>query len=118
MTLYILRRLIQAALILFGLSVVFFLLVRFQPQSACGFGDQVCVQQLNLDQPLPNQYLNWLGPYLHGDFGVSRGGQPVTLLLSQKLPPTALLPRRRATTSVISPSALPASRCSATRGGR
>lgn len=91
MTVYIIRRLLQSLLILFALSIIFFLLVRFQPQGACGYGDQVCVQQLNLDQPVANQYLSWIGPYLHGDFGVSRGGQPVLLILSQKLPPTLLL---------------------------
>src|SRR5579884_1083840 len=91
MALYIFHRLVQSLLILFALSVLFFLLVRFQPEGACGFGDAVCVQRLKLDQPIATQYLDWIGPYLHGDLGVSRGGQPVTLVLSQKLPPTILL---------------------------
>jgi peptide/nickel transport system permease protein len=42
-----------------------------------------------LDDPLPLQYLHWVGNVLQGDFGTSlRTEQPVTALLASKLPVT------------------------------
>ncbi|MFN3279629.1 ABC transporter permease [Paracoccus hibiscisoli] len=49
-------------------------------------------EQLNLNDPLPVQYLRWLGGVLQGDFGTSlRTGQPVSELILQKLPVTIQL---------------------------
>lgn len=86
---YIVRRLLQTVATLFLLSILFFLLTRLQPASICNGLN--CVQALNLDQPLSNQYLDWIGPLLHGNFGTSVGGQPVNLIIEQHLPPTILL---------------------------
>ncbi|ODT58408.1 MULTISPECIES: ABC transporter permease [Paracoccus] len=48
--------------------------------------------QLNLDDPVPVQYLRWLGGVVQGDFGTSlRTGQPVSELILQKLPVTIQL---------------------------
>ncbi len=42
-----------------------------------------------LDQPIPVQYLHWVGDLLHGDLGLSlRTEQPVTTLIASKLPVT------------------------------
>ncbi|QBX35762.1 ABC transporter permease [Paracoccus liaowanqingii] len=47
---------------------------------------------LNLDQPIPIQYLRWLGGVVQGDFGTSlRTGEPVSALIAQKLPVTIQL---------------------------
>ncbi|TJZ93293.1 ABC transporter permease [Paracoccus gahaiensis] len=47
---------------------------------------------LNLDQPIPIQYLRWLGGVVTGDFGTSlRTGEPVSALIAQKLPVTIQL---------------------------
>src|SRR4051794_33010921 len=48
--------------------------------------------QYHLDQPLPQQYLAWLGGALHGDFGSSlKSGRPVSEILAQAIPRTLLL---------------------------
>lgn len=86
---YIVRRLLQTVATLFLLSILFFLLTRLQPDSICD--NPNCLQALNLDQPLSNQYLDWIGPILHGNLGTSAGGQPVNLIIEQHLPPTVLL---------------------------
>jgi peptide/nickel transport system permease protein len=45
-----------------------------------------------LDQPLPMQFLKWLGNLLHGDFGISmRLNRSVASLLAEKLPVTLQL---------------------------
>ncbi|CAM3191005.1 ABC transporter permease [Paracoccus nototheniae] len=47
---------------------------------------------LNLDQPIPIQYLRWLGGVVQGDLGTSlRTGEPVSALIAQKLPVTIQL---------------------------
>src|SRR5690606_13180496 len=49
-------------------------------------------RQYNLDQPLPIQYLSWIGGVLHGDLGNSmRLGRPVLDLILDRLPVTLQL---------------------------
>lgn len=91
MTTYIVQRLGQAIILLFLLSIAFFLMVRFQPGGPCAQQAIGCIQEQHLDQPFANQYFYWLGRILHGDLGTSIGGQPVTEVVRQKLPPTVLL---------------------------
>ncbi|GAA0826389.1 ABC transporter permease [Streptosporangium amethystogenes subsp. fukuiense] len=46
----------------------------------------------HLDEPLPAQYLRWLGGVLHGDLGTSvRTGMPVADMIGQRLPLTLAL---------------------------
>jgi peptide/nickel transport system permease protein len=101
MTRYLGTRLISLVPILFGTSVVAFLLIRLVP------GDPAVAllgmeadprslaalrQQLALDQPIVVQYVTWLGHILTGDFGRSiQGGRAVFPLLIGALAPTALL---------------------------
>jgi peptide/nickel transport system permease protein len=84
---YILRRLLAMVVVLLGISVVVFSLVHLVP------GDVVSIllgpntspqarealrEKFGLNDPLPVQYLRWLGAVLHGDLGTSlRTGQPV-----------------------------------------
>lgn len=45
--------------------------------------------QLGLDQPLPVQYVRWISDALHGNLGTStQDGQPVSLVLAQRIPVT------------------------------
>jgi peptide/nickel transport system permease protein len=58
--------------------------------------DPIVVAQIRaklvLDQPIPVQYLHWLGNVLQGDLGFSwRIGQPVAHMIEQKLPVTLQL---------------------------
>jgi len=98
---YILRRLLQAILILIGLSIVFFVILHITPGGPCaafeGSGIQgaakeaACVKRLGLDKPLVVQYVNQMGYYLHGNLGTSIYGNSVLSTVGQKLPATILL---------------------------
>ena len=77
---YVLRRLLAAVPITIGVSVVCFALVYLAPGDPVQTllppdADAETVAQLKrlygLDQPLPLQYLAWLGRMLTGDFGRS-----------------------------------------------
>ncbi|WP_312402618.1 ABC transporter permease [Rhizobium sp.] len=49
-------------------------------------------EKYRLNDPMPIQYLNWLGGVVTGDFGISlRTNQPVLELIGQKLPVTIQL---------------------------
>src|SRR5436309_10399046 len=98
---YIIRRLIQAVVIMFGLSVVFFVILHITPGGPCaafeGSGvagaarERACITRLGLDKPLVVQYFDQMGIYLHGDFGTSVSGDSVRAIIGQKLPATLLL---------------------------
>lgn len=88
MTRYLIRRIIQAVVMLFVMSIGFFLLLHAipgGPESVLGGNPHLTAAQrelfrkrLGLDQPLPLQYVSWLGNLLHGDFGHSYlNGLPV-----------------------------------------
>jgi peptide/nickel transport system permease protein len=98
---YALYRILLAIPLLFGLSILVFAYVRLIPgdpiTSMLGvLGNPELVGRLRaqygFDQPIPNQYLIWIGNVLHGDFGISfRSGLPVAPLLAQRLPATLQL---------------------------
>lgn len=49
-------------------------------------------EKYRLNDPVPLQYINWLGGVMTGDFGISlRSNQPVLELIGQKLPVTIQL---------------------------
>ena len=86
----ILQRVISLPFILFGVAVLTFSLARlspFDPISAYvgaerGVSSEVRAQigrTWGLDQPPPQQFVNWLGQVLQGNFGNTRlyAGQPV-----------------------------------------
>ncbi|MBC9207435.1 ABC transporter permease [Roseomonas aerophila] len=98
---YILRRLLSAVPIAFGVSVVCFLLVYLAPGDPVQTllppdADAETVAQVKrmygLDQPLPVQYLTWLGRVMVGDFGRSIAtGRPVADEIFRSLGNTVLL---------------------------
>jgi peptide/nickel transport system permease protein len=87
MTAYVARRVIAVVPVLFGISVLVFLLVHLIPGDVAQIllGTQATDQQIEtmrrtfgLDRPLPVQYLDWVSHILQGDFGVSfRTNRPV-----------------------------------------
>ncbi|HEY1296742.1 MAG TPA: nickel ABC transporter permease [Chloroflexota bacterium] len=87
MTTYVVRRVLAIIPVLFGISILVFLLVHLIPGDVAQIllGTQATDQQLEtlrrtfgLDRPLPVQYLDWLSHILRGDFGVSfRTNRPV-----------------------------------------
>ncbi len=98
---FLITRLTSLVPILFGTSLVAFLLIRLVPgdpaiallgMEADARAIAALRQQLSLDQPLVVQYVTWLGRILTGDFGRSiQGGRPVLPLLLGALGPSALL---------------------------
>lgn len=87
MTHYVSRRVISILPVLFGISVLVFLLVHLIPGDVAQIllGTQATDQQIEtlrrsfgLDRPLPIQYADWLAHLMTGDFGVSlRTSRPV-----------------------------------------
>jgi peptide/nickel transport system permease protein len=80
MTRYIVGRLLQIVPVIVGISIIVFLLVRLIPgdPAIAVLGSRATAQliarvrdQLGLDLPLWQQYLNYVGHALHGDFGIS-----------------------------------------------
>lgn len=100
---YLAKRLLSLPPTLVGVSVLTFLFLRLIPGDAIavrlGTSTVLSTEQLaelrgylGLDQPLPVQYLNWLGFLLRGDAGYSiRTGQPVVAEIAARLPVTAEL---------------------------
>ena len=95
------RRLLELLPTLFLVSVLIFGLQQLLPGDpalvmAGEEGDPEVVEQIRrqyrLDQPLPLQYLHWIGNVLQGDLGESmRIKQPVAQLIAEKLPVTLQL---------------------------
>ncbi len=94
---YALRRLLQAAAVLVGVSLVTFLLLHLTgdpvglllPPEA-GPAEQARVRQvLGLNDPLPVQYLRFAAGAIHGDFGKSiRQSDSALSLVLERLPAT------------------------------
>ena len=98
---YILSRLMQLIPVLLLTSVAVFMLIRLIPGDPAHViaGAEATPEQLEavriqlgLDQPLPVQYVIWLGRVLRGDLGKSViSDLPVTKIIAQKLPVTVEL---------------------------
>lgn len=97
---YIARRLIQMVGVLFALSILIFAWLRSLPGGPISaiLGERNTPERaaalrktLGLDQPLPVQYLKFLGNALHGDFGVStqvQAGTDALRVFFNRLPAT------------------------------
>ena len=97
---YLARRAVWTIVAVLGVSVLIFFLVRLLPGNIvdiiAGTEGQLSkaqraavLKEFGLDQPLPVQYLRWVGNMLRGNFGWSfRTGQPVAALIVSRLPIT------------------------------
>lgn len=101
---YIGKRLLQLIPILIGITLLTFILMNVSSADAVDMMEQntgtvwseeqkeAVRAELGLDQPLPVQYLKWLGGVLTGDMGESYiSGQPVFSTFMSKLPATIYL---------------------------
>jgi peptide/nickel transport system permease protein len=97
---YIVRRLLWLLIVLFGVSVVTFIVIYAVPADpARTFAPNASAQaianirhQWGLDQPVWVQYIRYLGRLLHGDLGWSYHiSQPVLTAILQRAPATAEL---------------------------
>ena len=98
---YIVRRLVQAIFILFIITMLCFILTRLSSDPMSQYANKpgitaadraAIAKSLGLDQPMPVQYVKWLGLALQGNLGQSFfSHQPVLLLIRQRLPLTLIL---------------------------
>jgi peptide/nickel transport system permease protein len=100
---YVVGKVLQALLTLGFVLVFNFLLFRVMPGDPAtlllrgtGALDRETIEQLEsdlgLDQPLPQQFVTYLGDTLRGNFGVSlASGRPVTEMVGDRIWPTLLL---------------------------
>ncbi|MBV9813005.1 MAG: ABC transporter permease [Acetobacteraceae bacterium] len=97
MTYFLLRRVMQSVLTVFGVITAAFFLVRLAgdpaslllPPEASAADAALLRQSLGLDQPLPIQYLRFLENAVRGDFGNSiREAVPAMQLVLERLPAT------------------------------
>ena len=98
---YLVRRILQGFLILLIITLLCFILTRLSSDPMAEYANkphmtqadiQAIRQRLGLDQPIVIQYFKWLGVAAQGDLGTSFfSHQPVTLMISQRLPLTLIL---------------------------
>ncbi len=122
---FLVRRGAQALVVLVGVTLVTFSLVQLVP------GDPIRVslgtrfdpevyqllrERAGFDQPLPVQYLSYIGNAVTGDLGVSfRSGEPVSQILMERLPATLTLTLAAMVVALL--IAIPLGVMSATRQG-
>jgi peptide/nickel transport system permease protein len=95
---YLLKRLLYVVPMLFGITLLTFLLIRLVPgnpvysivgENATPALIQAATERLGLDKPLHEQYLLWLASVARGDLGNSWAtGQPVLPELIRRAPAT------------------------------
>ena len=98
---YLIRRILQGFLIMLIITLLCFILTRLSSDPMAEYANkphmtqadlQAIRQRLGLDQPIVIQYFKWLGVAAQGDLGTSFfSHQPVTLMISQRLPLTLIL---------------------------
>jgi peptide/nickel transport system permease protein len=98
---YIVRRLLQAVLVVLGVSLIVFVMIRITPGDPVRayLGENATAEQvteyrhyLGLDEPLPVQYLRFLQRAAVGDLGNSLTyHQPAAIVLAEHLPATLQL---------------------------
>ena len=100
---FVLGRLLDLAVVLFGVSVIVFLMIRLIPGDAVaimlGANTEITPERiaelrsrLGLDLPLLEQYARWIGGVLRGDLGTSIWtGRPVLGEIAASLGPTLQL---------------------------
>jgi peptide/nickel transport system permease protein len=101
MTAYLLRRLVQSILVVVGVSIIVFVLIRLIPgdptivllgESASEEQRAAYREQLGLDRPLPVQYVYFVSNAIRGDLGDSLFfKEPALSLLWKAMPETLLL---------------------------
>ncbi|MBI3998130.1 MAG: ABC transporter permease [Armatimonadetes bacterium] len=119
---YLIRRLLQTAVLLLVVSLVVFALVTQAPGGPSILLDRNMSQAeiermraiLGLDQPVYVQYVRWLTQVLRGNLGISyQAGLPVLEIILQMLPNTLLLSAASLVLSLV--VAIPAGVLSAAR---
>ncbi|MGZ5265696.1 MAG: ABC transporter permease [Caldimonas sp.] len=94
---FVLRRLVQAVLVMLTVAFIAFMLFQYVGDPVTNIlGQDATPQQreqlradLGLDQPFPVQFAHFVGNAVHGEFGLSlRQGRRVSALIAERLPAT------------------------------
>jgi peptide/nickel transport system permease protein len=122
MSAYLIKRLIQTIPILFGITIISFLIINLAPGSPVGMtlnptASPKVIEQMrknyDLDQPLPVQYILWLKRLFTGKLYSFKDGKPVVDKILERLPATLVL--NITATALIFSLAIPLGVFSATR---
>jgi peptide/nickel transport system permease protein len=107
---YLIRRVLQAIAVLFGVSVITFIVIHLLPggpRAMLGVTARPAVVHAFIvangyNKPVWVQYVTYIGHIIHGNFGYSYpNNETVLLLLKQNLPKSALLVGLAAAASLI-----------------
>jgi peptide/nickel transport system permease protein len=108
---FILRRILASVPVMFVVTVTIFMLLRLTPGDPASViaGDNATAEQLariraqlGLDQPLHQQFFEWMWRLAHGDFGTSIiSGSQVSTLIADRIEPTISLALATITLSVM-----------------
>ena len=97
MLVFILRRLLQAVIVMITVAFISFMLFQFVGDPVTNLLGQDATQEqreqlrrdLGLDQPFPVQFARFMGNAVQGEFGLSlRQGRRVSVLIAERLPAT------------------------------
>jgi peptide/nickel transport system permease protein len=101
MTKFIIRRFIESIPVIFGVSVLVFMLLRLIPgdpaiallgERASEANVAAIRERMGLNKPLPEQYVIWISNLLRGDLGNTvRGNIPIASEIAQRFPATVEL---------------------------
>ena len=110
MLVHLLRRLGQSVLVLLAVSFISFMVFRhigdptisLLGEDATLQEREALVQELGFNQPVPLQYLTYVGKVLHGDLGISyRRKRPVAEVIVERLPATLELAMTAAVLALV-----------------
>ena len=98
---YIIKRLLQVIPLLIMVSIISFFIIRLAPidplaelrlnPSISETTLQKEIKRLNLDKPIPIQYLSWAKSFVKLDLGYTSDGEKVAVKLKERIPNTLLL---------------------------
>lgn len=98
---FLIKRILQAVGVVLCISAITFFVLNIVPGDPVrimmgDMADEQTIEQvrhnMGLDRPVPEQYINWLGNMLHGDFGTSYSqNRPVITLMGNAFAVTAQL---------------------------
>ena len=107
---FILRRLVQAVIVMLVVAFIAFMLFQYVGDPVTNLlGQDATVEQreqlradLGLDQPFPVQFARFVGNAVHGEFGLSlRQGRKVSALIAERFPATLELALSAAATALF-----------------
>jgi peptide/nickel transport system permease protein len=94
---FVLRRLVQAAIVMLSVAFIAFMMFQYVGDPVLNLLGQDATQEqrvqlradLGLDQPFPVQFAKFVSNALHGEFGLSlRQGRKVSSLIAERFPAT------------------------------